>query len=84
MLLIGHNSALHKLALELAHADLNNLLPSTGGNFPTAIFGLDGAWKALEAHGAVFASFITPKAIAESPDDRGEHVPPMTFAVVEL
>jgi phosphohistidine phosphatase len=67
VLLIGHNPALHTLALELAHADLNNLLPSTGGNFPTgamASFRLDGAWKALEPHGAVLASFITPNAIA--------------------
>ena len=67
VLLIGHNPALHNLALELAHDDLNNLLPSTGGNFPTgamASFRFDGAWKALEPHGAVLASFITPKAIA--------------------
>jgi phosphohistidine phosphatase len=67
VLLIGHNPALYDLALELAHADLNNLLPSAGGNFPTgamASFRFDGAWKALEPHGAVLASFITPKAIA--------------------
>ena len=76
-LLIGHNPALHDLALELAHADLNELLPSAGGKFPTgamASFRFDGAWKALEPHGAVLASYITPKAIAVSSHDRREHV----------
>jgi hypothetical protein len=29
-----------------------------------ASFRFDGAWKALGPHGAVLASFITPKAIA--------------------
>jgi phosphohistidine phosphatase SixA len=33
VLLIGHNPALHDLALELAHADLNELLASAGGKF---------------------------------------------------
>jgi phosphohistidine phosphatase len=67
VLLIGHNPALHDLALELAQADSNKLLPSAGEKFPTgamASFRFDGAWKALEPHGAVLASFITPKAIA--------------------
>lgn len=66
VLLIGHNPALQDLALELAHADLSNLLPSAGGKFPTgamASFRFDGAWKALEPHGAVLASFITPRAL---------------------
>jgi IS6 family transposase len=50
VLLIGHNPALHDLALELGDADLNKLLPSAGGKFPTgamASFRFDGAWKAL-------------------------------------
>jgi phosphohistidine phosphatase len=67
VLLIGHNPALHGLALELAHADLNKLLPPAGGKFPKggmASFCFDGAWKELEPHGAVLTSFITPKAIA--------------------
>jgi phosphohistidine phosphatase len=66
VLLIGHNPALQDLALELAHPDLNNLLPSAGGKFPTGAmesFRFDGAWKALEPHGAVLASFITPRAL---------------------
>jgi hypothetical protein len=29
-----------------------------------ASFRFDGAWKALKPHGAVLASYITPKAIA--------------------
>jgi phosphohistidine phosphatase SixA len=46
VLLIGHNPALQDLALELAHADLNKLLASAGGKFPTgamASFRFDGA-----------------------------------------
>jgi phosphohistidine phosphatase len=77
VLLIGHNPALEDLALELAHADLNKLLASAGGKFPTgamASFRFDGAWETLEPHGAVLASYITPKAIAASSYDRGKHV----------
>jgi phosphohistidine phosphatase len=76
VLLIGHNPALQDLALELAHADLNKLLASAGGKFPTgamASFRFDGAWKALEPYGAVLASYITPKAIAASSNYRREH-----------
>jgi hypothetical protein len=53
VLLIGHNPALHDFALELAHADLDKLLPSAGGKFPTgamASFRFDRAWKASEPH----------------------------------
>ena len=67
VLLIGHNPALHDLARELAKADLNKLLPSAGEKFPTGAmvsFHFNGAWKALEPHGAVLTSLITPKAIA--------------------
>ncbi|MGO9723016.1 MAG: SixA phosphatase family protein [Methylocella sp.] len=77
VLLIGHNPALHDLALELAHADLNNLPPPAGEKFPTgaiASFRFDGAWKALEPHGALLVSFITPKSIAEFLHDRREQV----------
>ena len=65
MLLIGHNPALRDLALELAQAD--KLLPFAGEKFPTcamASFRFHGAWKALEPHGAVLTSFITPNTIA--------------------
>ena len=61
VLLIGHNPALHDLALELAQANLNKLLPSAGGKLPPgamASFRFDGAWKALEPHGAELASYI--------------------------
>jgi phosphohistidine phosphatase len=78
VLLIGHNPALQDLALELADADLNKLLVAAGGKFPTgtmASFRFDGAWKALEPHGAMLASFITPKALVELPQHRKEHVP---------
>jgi phosphohistidine phosphatase len=76
VLLIGHNPALQDLALELADADVNKLLSSVGGKFPTgamASFRFDGAWKALEPHRALLASFITPNAIAELSYDRREH-----------
>jgi phosphohistidine phosphatase len=74
---IGHNPALQDLALELAHADLNKLPASAGGKFPTgamASFHFDGAWKALEPHGALCSPHITPKALAASSHDRREHV----------
>ena len=77
VLLIGHNPALRDLALELAHTDLNKLLSSAGGKFPTgamASFRFDGAWKALEPRGALLTSFITPNSIAELSHDRREHV----------
>jgi phosphohistidine phosphatase len=67
VLLIGHNPALHDLALKLADADSNKLLPPVGGKFPTgamATFRFDGAWKALEPHGARLASYTTPRIIA--------------------
>jgi phosphohistidine phosphatase len=67
VLLIGHNPALHDLALDLAQANSEKLLPSGGEKFPTgamASFRYDGAWKALEPHGAVLVSFKTPQAIA--------------------
>ena len=67
VLLIGHNPALQDLALELAHAELNKLQPAADGKFPTgamASFRFDGPWKALEPHGAVLASFVTPRALS--------------------
>jgi phosphohistidine phosphatase len=67
VLIIGHNPALHDLALDLAQANSEKLLRSGGEKFPTgamASFRYDGAWKALEPHGAVLVSFKTPKAIA--------------------
>ena len=65
VLLIGHNPALHDLALELAQND--KPLPFAGNKFPTgamASFRFRGAWKALEPHAAELISFITPKTIA--------------------
>jgi phosphohistidine phosphatase SixA len=46
--------------------ELNKLLPTADEKFPTgamASFRFDGAWKALEPHRAVLASFIRPKAV---------------------
>src|SRR5262249_55560979 len=67
VLLMGHNPALHDLALQLADESSNKLLPPIGGKFPTgamASFRFDGTWKVLEPHSAALASYITPKAIA--------------------
>jgi phosphohistidine phosphatase len=64
VLLIGHNPALHDLALELAQND--KPLPFAGNKFPTsamASFRFRGAWKALEPHAAELISFIAPKTI---------------------
>ena len=64
VLLIGHNPALHNLALELAQSD--KPLTFADEKFPTgamASFRFHGAWKALEPHGAELISFITPKTL---------------------
>jgi hypothetical protein len=74
VLLISHNPALYDLALELSHADLNKLLLSVDENFPTgsmASFRFDGSWKALELHGAMLASFITPSQLPDYPTIAG-------------
>jgi len=64
VLLIGHNPALHNLALELAQT--GKPLRFAGEKFSTcamASFRVRGAWKALEPHGAELISFITPKTL---------------------
>jgi phosphohistidine phosphatase len=70
VLLIGHNPGLHDLALALA---AYSGTPPLAGKFPTgamASFRFDGAWKALEPHGAVLFSHTTPKAVA--PENGGD------------
>jgi phosphohistidine phosphatase len=65
VLLIGHNPALHDLALELVRADKPS--PWALEKFPTAAlatFHFDGVWKALHAHEAVLTLLITSKSIA--------------------
>src|SRR5580704_16760135 len=65
------------IRLSRGREDLNKLLGSAGGKFPTgamASFRFDGAWKALEPYGAVLASYITPKTIAVLSHDRREQV----------
>jgi phosphohistidine phosphatase len=65
VLLIGHNPGLHDLALSLADAHSDELLPPRGGKFPTgamASFRFDGAWKKLQPHSAMLFAYTTPKA----------------------
>ena len=67
VLLIGHNPALHELALALADAGLRAHSPSLEAKFPTgaiATFHFEGAWKELRPNGAILAAFTTPKDIA--------------------
>jgi phosphohistidine phosphatase len=62
VLLVGHNPALQDLARELAQTE-DKLLPLKFPTGATASFRFDGGWKTLKPHGAVLASFITPKVI---------------------
>jgi phosphohistidine phosphatase len=67
VLLIGHNPALHDLALALADAASRARLPPIDGKFPTgamATFHLDGTWKELRPNTATLAAFTTPKDIS--------------------
>jgi phosphohistidine phosphatase len=67
VLLIGHNPALHDLALALATAKSRARLTSIEAKFPTgamATFRFDGAWKELRPNGAALSAFTCPKDIA--------------------
>lgn len=67
VLMIGHNPALHDLALALADAKSRKRLPPPEAKFPTGAlvsFSVDGAWKELRPNGATLLSFTSPKDIA--------------------
>ncbi len=67
--LIGHNPALHELALSLADPTSAKRLPPVEGKFPTAAlatFEFDGQWIGLAPHRARVTSFVIP---AELQDD---------------
>jgi phosphohistidine phosphatase len=67
VLLIGHNPALHDLALALATPKSRARLPSIEAKFPTgamATFRFDGTWKGLRPNGAALSAFTCPKDIA--------------------
>ena len=56
------------------HDSAGSYDPSRLGTVKLMKSGRAKAWKALELHGVLLASFITPKAIAELPHDRREQV----------
>jgi phosphohistidine phosphatase len=67
VLLIGHNPALHNLALALADAKSRARLPAIEAKFPTgaiATFRFKGTWKKLRPNRAALSAFTTPKDIA--------------------
>jgi phosphohistidine phosphatase len=67
VLLIGHNPALHDLALALADAESRAQMPQIEVKFPTgamATFRFDGTWKELRPNGAALSAFTTPKDIS--------------------
>ncbi|HYM04894.1 MAG TPA: histidine phosphatase family protein [Stellaceae bacterium] len=62
-LLIGHNPALHSLALTIADAASTARLPPADGKFPTgalASFRFSGPWRALAPHSAVLTAYVVP------------------------
>ena len=66
VLLIGHDPALHELALALADAESRRDLPALDGKYPTgalAGFAIAGAWRELRPEGAHLFSFVRPKAL---------------------
>ncbi len=63
VLLVGHNPALHELALALADTPSIRQLPSRDEKFPTgalASFRLSGSWGMLVPHGATLLAYVTP------------------------
>jgi len=66
-LLIGHNPALHELALLLGDPSALARLPGAGDKFPTAAFAsftLKGRWAALRPQTARLAAYLIPPPVA--------------------
>jgi phosphohistidine phosphatase len=64
VLLIGHNPALHQLALALATARSARRLPSRDEKFPTAAhatFEFKGKWRDLQAGKAAVVAYVSPR-----------------------
>jgi phosphohistidine phosphatase len=64
VMLIGHNPAIERLALDLARGGAR--LEDLAGKYPTgalAILELDGRWRELEHNGAELAGFVTPREL---------------------
>jgi phosphohistidine phosphatase len=62
VMLVGHNPAMHDLAIELVSADGDRLV----GKFPTgalATLTFTGSWRALAAQGAELIAFLKPREL---------------------
>ena len=69
VLLIGHNPALHELAVTLAGVKSVGKLPSLTEKFPTAAlasFQFDGSWTALQAHQTTVIGYLAPAAMNDA------------------
>lgn len=67
-LLVGHNPALHELALLLADPESPVELPPPSGKFPTgalASFRFAPAWGRLKPRTATLIAYVTPRELAE-------------------
>lgn len=67
-LLVGHNPALHELALLLADPESPVELPPLSGKFPTgalASFRFTPAWSRLKPRTATLIAYVTPRELAE-------------------
>lgn len=67
-LLVGHNPALHELALLLADPESPVELPPLSGKFPTgalASFRFAPAWSRLKPRTATLIAYVTPRELAE-------------------
>jgi len=66
VLLIGHNPALHELALLLAETASSGTLPRAEDKFPTAALAslaFEGGWRALQPHSAAVVGYIEPRQL---------------------
>jgi phosphohistidine phosphatase len=68
VMLIGHNPAVERLALDLAGS--GDQLADLRRKYPTAALAtleLSGPWRELRPGGATLADFVTPKQLAKRP-----------------
>jgi phosphohistidine phosphatase len=68
VLLIGHNPALHELALALAASDAPEFAALAGDKFPTAArasFRVETRWAALGQPRPALIAYVTPASLAQ-------------------
>ncbi len=70
LLLIGHNEAIHELALHLAVSGSSGILAELRGKFPTAAIAVlefeDKDWPSALARGGRLTDFMRPKKLREN------------------